>query len=352
MLTNTLESVTVSSDALLDWTQRVFETTGMSAADAHTAADVLVTANLRGVDSHGILRIKPYLDRLTSGLNNPRPNITIERDHPNTLLVNGDDGIGMVVGTFAMRLAIERARELGVASVGVHRSTHYGMAAYYAIMAADEDMIGMTFANTSAVMPPWGSVTPYLGTNPLAFAAPGNFVLDMSTTQVSGGKFLVAISEGRKIPFGWATDKAGNPTDDPAVAWSGLYAPLGGYKGFGLALMVEILASALTGAARGPQVYQPPVDSKPGADMNVGHFFMAIDVAHFCPPEIFRARMEQLAEEIHACEPVTPGDSILMPGEHSADTLSHRRAQGIPLLSTLRTDLVTIGERVGVPFNL
>jgi LDH2 family malate/lactate/ureidoglycolate dehydrogenase len=352
MLTTTRETLTVSSNALLDWAQRVFETTGMSRDNAHTAAQVLVSANLRGVDSHGILRIKNYLDRLNSGLNNPRPNITIERDNPNALLVNGDNGTGMVVGVYAMRLAITRAREFGVASVGVHHSSHYGMAAYYAIMAAEQDMVGLTLANTSPAMPPWGGVTPYLGTNPLAFAAPGGFVFDMATTQVSGGKFMVAMREGRKIPTGWATDRAGKPTDDPEVAWNGLYAPLGGYKGFGLALMVEILASTLTGAAHGPHVYQPPSENKPGADVNVGHFFMAIDIARFCPLEIFRARMAQLADEIHACEPVTPGDDIYLPGERSQTISAQRSMDGIPLSSTLISDLQAIGARSGVPFIL
>lgn len=351
MLTRTQETVLIPADVLNDWAQRVFQTTGMSEQDARTAADVLVSANLRGVDSHGIMRLKPYLERLSSGLNNPHPNISITRDNPNAVLLDGDNGVGMVVGSYAMRLAIERARELGVASVGVHHSSHYGMAAYYVLMAAQADMVGFAFANTSSAMPPWGSVTPYLGTNPLAFAAPGGLVLDMSTTQVSGGKFLLAQSKGEKVPFGWATDREGNPTDDPKVAWSGLYAPLGGYKGFGLALMVEILSSTLTGAAFGPHVYRTPTATTPGADVNVGHFFIAMDVAHFCPVPEFTARMTQLANEIHACESVVEGDRIYMPGERSAETVARREREGIPFAPTVLADLRRIGERVGIPFS-
>lgn len=351
MLTQAREGLTLSSDALHAWAARVFQTTGMVESDALLAADVLVAANLRGVDSHGILRLKNYIGRLESGLNNPRPQLRIECDSPAALRVNGDNGVGMVVGAYAMRLAIERAREFGVASVAVYRSSHYGMAAYYPLMAVKADMIGFTCANTSSSMPPWGGVVPFLGTNPLAFAAPGDMVLDMSTTQVSGGKFMIAMRDGKKIPFGWATDRAGNPTDDPQVAWDGLYTPLGGYKGFGLALMVEILSSLLSGAAFGPHVYQPPQDGKPGADVNVGHFFMAIDVARFCPVAEFQTRMKQLADEIHACEPAPGGEPSTIPGERSSATAEQRQRNGIFLPANVVADLEQIGERRGVPFQ-
>jgi len=345
-----LPIVYVEAADLKAWVTRVFMRVSVPDDDAAIAADVLVSASLRGVDTHGVLHWADfYIRPLRSGDTNPRRDIRAERLGPGTVLVDGDNGLGMVVAARAMREAIQLAREAGVAVAGVRRSNHFGAAAYYAQMASAAGMIGLAFTNTSPAIAPWGSLTPYLGTNPLAFAAPGGIeggiVLDMATSQVAWGKVDLAARMGQKIPLGWATDREGRPTEDPVEALSGLMQPLGGYKGYGLALMVEILCAALTGAAFGPHLVDPASQS----EQNVGHFFAAIDVERFMPLEQFKARMKQLVDEIHACPPAEGVERIYVPGEIELETALRRQREGIPLTAEQVAELAQMGEELSVP---
>ncbi len=327
------------------WAGRIFERVSVPADEAAIIAEALARASLRGVDTHGIIYAPVYVRDILKGKVNAQPNIRLERDGPATALVNGDGGLGIVVGVRAMHEAIGHARAVGTAVVGARNSTHFGAVAYYAQLAAAEGLIGLSCTNVEPVMAPWGSRSLFLGNNPFAIAAPGGIdggvVLDMATTKVAWGKMYLAARAGRKIPLGWATDKAGQPTDDPNVGMQGLMLPLGGHKGYGLAVMVEILCSALTGAAFDHQI----VDGQ-----NLGHLFIAIDIARFIPAEPFQTRLAQLVDEIHACQPVEEGSRIYVPGEIEAETAVRRRREGIPVPAGVVAELMQLGEELGEPF--
>lgn len=335
----------VPAAELRDWSARVFATVSVPEADCQTASDVLVSANLRGVDTHGIVRLAHYIKRIQSGIINPQPRLAIERDGAASALVDGDFGMGMVVGSWAMNAAIERARAYGMSVVGVRQSTHYGAADYYARLACKVNMIGMSFTNTGPSMAPWGSKTPFMGTNPLAFAAPGGIeggiTMDMATSQVAWGKVMLAARAGKKIPFGWATDKDGKPTDDPTIGVDGLMLPLGGYKGYGLALVIEILCALLTGADYGPHLN----DGK-----GVGHFFVAVDVSRFASLAEFQERLAVLVDEIHACERAPGVERLYVPGEMEMETEMRRTREGIPLPQDVVSDLTELGKQQNEPF--
>lgn len=346
MATPTVDTQLVPADVLRDWAADVFATVGVPSTDSQVAADVLVTANLRGVDTHGIVRLPHYIKRIQSGVINAQPNLNAERNGAAAILVNGDFGMGMVVGAWAMRLAMENARNYGISVVGVQQSTHFGAADYYARLASQANMIGMSFTNTGPSMAPWGSKTAFLGTNPLAFAAPGGIeggiTMDMATSQVAWGKLMLAARAGKKVQFGWATDKEGRPTDDPAIGMDGLMLPLGGYKGYGLALMIEVLCAMLTGADYGPHLK----DGK-----GVGHFFIAIDVARFMPLEQFQERLAVMVQEIHACQRAPGVERLYVPGEPELETQTRRQREGIPLPDDVISDLTELGNQRAKPFR-
>ena len=245
----------VSATALRDFTAAIFATLGLPPDQAAVVSDCLVQANLRGLDSHGVARIPIYAKRLRLGLVNPRPTLACTRVAQSAVHLDGDDGMGMVVGTRAMTEAIALAREVGIGMVGVRRSTHYGMAAYYVLQAVAADCIGFAFTNSSPGMAPFGGTKPILGVNPLAVGVPAGrrpaYVLDMAMSVVSGGKVRLEAVKGTKIPLGWILDEQGRPTDNPADMFpNGTLLPMG-YKGFGMAIMIEILSGVLTRAGRG-----------------------------------------------------------------------------------------------------
>lgn len=337
----------VPADLMRRWAAEVFGTVAVPPPDSQVAADVLVTANLRGVDTHGIVRLPHYIKRIESGVINAQPKLTAERNGAAAALVDGDFGMGMVVGAWAMRLAITHARTYGMSVVGVRQSTHFGAADYYARLASQANMIGMSFTNTGPSMAPWGSKTAFLGTNPLAFAAPGGIeggiTMDMATSQVAWGKLMLAARAGKKVQFGWATDKEGRPTDDPAIGMDGLMLPLGGYKGYGLALMIEVLCAMLTGADYGPHLN----DGK-----GVGHFFIAIDVVRFMPLAQFQERLAEMVQEIHNCQRAPGVERLYVPGEPELETQTRRQREGIPLPDDVISDLTALGDRQGKPFML
>jgi LDH2 family malate/lactate/ureidoglycolate dehydrogenase len=345
-------SLMVRPADLHPWIARVFERVGVGREDAAVAADVLVTANLRGIDSHGVLQLPWKIRRVRSGQANPRPQIQVVEDSPAAVLVDGDNGLGMVVGAWAMRLAIERARQYGAAAVTVRRSNHFGIAGYYAQLAAAANQVGICCTNASKAMAPWGSLTPYLSTNPVAIAVPGGIeggvVLDMATSQVAWGKVELAARAGQKIPLTWATDLGGRPTDDPQVGMQGLMQPLGGYKGSGLALMVDVLCGVLSGAAFGSHIgdfYAEP-DRREG----VGHFCLAIEISRLMPIDVFKARMAQMVSEIHACQPAEGVERIYVPGEIEMEIAARRQREGIPLPPDVLRELRLLGVEVGEPF--
>lgn len=309
-----MNDVIIAPDLLRAWTARVFERAGVPQEDARIAADVLVSADVRGVDTHGVALVPLKLKQIRAGALNPAAQIRIEQGQGAFVRMDGDNGIGMVVGVHAMREAITRAREQGMACVTVRRSNHFAMAAYYSMLASAQNMIGISMTNTNPGMPPFGSKTPYLGSNPIAFAAPGpageEVVLDMATSQVAWGKIAQAARQGKEIPLNWAADRDGNPTSDPGEAR--MVMPLGGYKGYALAMMVDILSGVLSGAAFGGHV---AFDStEPYQPQNAGHFFAAIDIAKIMPMDEFQLRLGQMVAEIHSGERAANVERIYVPG--------------------------------------
>lgn len=334
-----------SADTLQSWAEGIFQALELPIEDAAVAARILVNTSLRGMDTHGIIYTLTYAQDIKEGRITPRPEIKTVQDSLATALLDGGNSLGLVVGKKAMNLAIAKAKETGAGVVGVRNSTHFGAAASYAQQASAQGLIGLCFSNTPPVMAPWGSKSLFVGNNPLAIAAPGGIEgglsLDMAMTNVAWGKMHLAARAGRKMPLDWATDLDGNPTDEPKIGMEGLMLPLGGHKGYGLAVMIEILTSILTGAAYGPEL---------NSGLNWGHCFLAIDIERFLPLAAFKKRLSQLVKDLHDCQPSSEGQNIYAPGEIEAQTMAHRRKEGIPVPDDLIADLKKLGHELGVVF--
>jgi LDH2 family malate/lactate/ureidoglycolate dehydrogenase len=346
------KSLTIASEVLEEWLQQVFEAHNLSSPDALTVAHALVKANLRGVDSHGVARTAMYCERLRRGVASPQPNIKVARVAPAAALVDGDNGLGLVVGHRAMAEAIAIAQECGVGLAGVKHSGHYGMGALYVLQAVEAGCIGLAFTNASPALPVWGGRTPLLGTSPFAAGAPAGaalpFVLDMACSIVARGKLKYAAQRGEPIPEGLALDKQGRPTTDGAEAFEGVVLPMGGVKGAGLSMLMDVLSGVFTGAAFGGDVRNPFT----GLDgpQHTGHFFLAFKADLFLPRDTFETRMQTLGARVKSQPRAEGFEEILMPGELEDRNEKERRAQGIPLTPDVVLILKTEGEWVGVPF--
>lgn len=340
-------------EALRDYTLQVFVKAGLSEDDARTETDSLIEANLRGVDTHGITRMLGiYVERLRRGAVNPRPRPFIAAESASTAVVDGDNGMGAVVANWAVGVCLRKAREAGSAWVGVRNSNHFGTCAYWAMQPTKVDMVGFATTNGPSNMAPWGGVTPYMSTNPLAFAAPAadgkSVVVDMATSVAAKGKIILAAKKGLKLPEGWAMDKRGRPTTDPQEAIDGLVMPLGGHKGYALSLMIDLLAGILTGANFGPHIGKLYGDYDRG--QGLGHLFSAIDIGRFIPVELFKARVSQMCEEVKSVELAEGATRIYIPGEMETEETTRRQAEGIPLPLAVVDDFVALGKDLGVPF--
>jgi len=326
------DRVHVEASAADAFARRLLAAHGVPETDAATVAACLVSADLRGVDTHGLARLPGYLDRVRRGLINARPALAPRRVTAAAATLDGENGFGFVVGTRAMQEAIAMARESGIGVVSARRSTHFGMAASYVRRALDAGMISLVFSNASPAMPPWGARSALLGTNPFAAGAPAGrhppFVLDMSPAVAARGKIRRAERRGESIPLGYALDAAGRPTTDPKAALAGVVLPIGGYKGSGLSMLMDILGGVISGAAYGGEVGdQYKVYDRP---QDVGHFFLAMRPDLFVPDADYRNRMDTLIERVRNC-PRAPGvEEVLVAGEPERRHESERRRRGIP----------------------
>lgn len=315
---------------------------------AHVVADSLVQANLRGVDSHGVMRLPIYAERMRMGLIATRPQMELRRTAPATAILDGGNGPGQVVALRAMEEAVEIARESGVGLIAIKNSNHFGAAAYFAMRAVQDEMIGLALSHAEADVVPFGGRKPCLGTNPLAIAVPTgkgqSIVLDMATSIVAMAKVILAAKEGRSIPADWAVDPEGDPTTDPQKARA--VRPMGGPKGYGLAVIIDILSSLLTGAAFGVHINRMYDNfSQPQA---IGHLVGAIDIAKYASIDRFKERLDQLICEIKSVPPAEGFEAVLLPGEPEARTEQQRLRQGIPLGREVYLELVKLGEKLGV----
>ncbi len=327
---------------------------GMPDEDIVRFVDGLVEADLRGHLSHGVVRVPPYVRALLTGVVNPRPHVEAVRQFGATALLDGDNGHGVVVGQIAADRAVELARRHGVGVVAVRNSNHTGMLATHVLGAARQHMIGYFTSNGPAIMAPHGGREPRMGNAPFAYAIPRQtgdpIVLDMASSQVARGKVRMHADRGEPIPEGWAIDERGVPTRDAAAAMRGSVVPMAGYKGYGIALVTEILASVLPGANL--SVEMPRAFLEAGSSMldswGSGHLAMAINLAAFADPDEFKAEADRLVTYMKETPLAEGTDSILVPGEPEWNTRRHRIRNGIPLDATVASQLDAFAQEIGI----
>ena len=341
----------VSYERLRTFIAAALERLGLPAADALTVATLMAEADLQGSDGHGVIRLPQYAQRIKAGGVNPRPDIRVVEERAGVALIHGDNGMGHLVMQRAARLAIEKARVAGVAWVGSQWSNHAGPASLYARMPLAHDMIGLYFAVGNANhLPPWGGLDMLLSTNPIAAAVPAGaeapVVLDMATTVAAYGKVKAKAQRGETMPEGWMIDREGRPLTDPRRADEGFLLPIGGYKGYGLALLVGLLAGTLNGAAMGKDVIDFNHDQ--ASATNTGQAVVAIDIAAFGDVAAFKARVDDLVRDLRASRRMPGVERIWLPGEQSqAKRIAYAR-DGIPIAAALMRNLNQLAAELGI----
>lgn len=342
----------------------VFTAIGCPEDQARTAADTLLSADLRGVDSHGVARLGGYVRLWENGRVNARPNIRIVHESPSTAVVDGDSGLGLVVAPFAMQVAIRKAAQAGTGWVSVCGSNHYGIAGYHAMQALEHDMIGISMTNASPLVAPTFSLERLLGTNPIAVAIPAGeepaFVADMATTTAANGKLEMLQRKKTLAPEGWIQDAEGRSTTDPtATARGGALLPLGGdrehgsHKGYALGSIVDIFSAVLSGANYGPWVppfvaFLPVAPDLPGK--GIGHFFGAMRIDAFRPADDFKRHMDQWIRRFRSATPIPGETQVLIPGDPERLISARRMEEGIPLLAPVAEDLKKIAQKFSIKF--
>lgn len=330
---------------------QAFEAVEIPAVDARSIAELMTRADVNGSEGHGVFRLPQYIRRIEGGAVNVRPDIHIERETPATALVNGDNGMGHLVMRRAAEIAIDKARTTGVAWSGVRWSNHAGPASLYASMPAAHDMIGLYMAVGSANhLPPWGGLDMLLSTNPLAVAVPAGeepaIVLDMATTVAAYGKVKTKAQRGEMMPVGWMMDRNGQPLTDPKRANEGFLLPIGDYKGYGLALIIGLLAGTLNAAAMGSDVVDFNADDT--TPTNTGHAIIAVSVSAFGEVAEFKKSVDRLVRELRSSKRLPGVERIWMPGEQSHHKRLERTQQGVPVPAALLASLDTLARELRI----
>lgn len=346
---------------LKDYIVRFLTKLDVSSENARTAAEILVAADLRGVESHGLIRLNTYYgSRIRKGLIDPQSPYKTISETPTTLLVDGGNGLGMVVAKHTMEQVIRKAEVSNICFATVRNSNHYGIAGYYAMMALPHGMIGISFTNSQPLVAPTYGRKAILGTNPIAVAVPAGkerpYVLDMATSIVPIGRITVYDKARKEIPGGWGIDKEGVVTTHPKkVLEGGALMPLGGvdimrgYKGYGLSMMVDIFSGALSGAAVGGDVAHPG-ENRIGA--NVGHFFAAIKVDAFRPLIDFEAQMDYFIQMVKESPKAVGQERIFIAGEKEFELAERYEKEGVPVMDEVVKMLSEAGQEIGVPWQL
>ena len=350
---------------LHEFASRVFEHFGVPLDAANQAADILVLSDLRGIDSHGIARLRSYVSMLSIGRINPRPNISIVRESLSTATIDGDNGLGLVVGPKANAIAMEKADHVGTGWVAVKHTNHYGIAGWYVLEALKRDMIGWAMTNTTKIVAPLWGAEKMLGTNPLAIACPGleepPIVIDMATPAAAFGKVEMAIRTDKPIPDGWAIDRDGIPTTNPhAMVDGGAMLPLGadrdhgGHKGYCLGAMVDLLCGPLSGANWGP--FTPPftldhAEPPRRVGQGIGHFFGAMRIDAFIDPTEFKRQIDDWIRTFRATRPAPGTNGPLIPGDPERFAEAERRTTGIPLVPAVIEDLRFVSQQTGITWE-
>ena len=343
----------VDAARLTGFAAAVYSGAGMSEADARLVADTLVQADLWGHQSHGVLRLGWYLDRVRNKVMNPVTKPEFVVDAGAMALIDGHDGVGHVLTVLATKEAVKRAKAHGIGAVGVRNSNHFGTCMYYTMMGAREGCVMFLTTNGGPAMAPWGGMKKIIGTNPWSVAAPvGNrapFVVDMANTGVARGKIYLARNKRLPIPLGWAINNAGEPTTDPQEAIDGIILPMAEHKGYAIAAMVDVLSGVLTGSGFLSKVHSP---YKTAEKSNCGHLMIALNIEAFQPLAEFNARMEEFAEEIKAVPTAKGFDEVFYPGEIEANNDKRNRKEGLQLPDDTLADLKRIAKETGLKTKL
>jgi LDH2 family malate/lactate/ureidoglycolate dehydrogenase len=351
-----------SYQQLFEFAKNIFLKMGCSETDANTASGTLLSADVRGVDSHGVARLSGYVRLWEVNRINANPSIKIIHETPSTGVVDGDSGLGLVVAPFAMKVAIDKARQVGTGWVSVQNSNHFGIAGQYAMMALDHDMIGIAMTNASALVAPTFSKERMLGTNPIAVAVPAGeeppFVADFATTTAANGKLEILQRKNQPVPNGWVQNKEGHSSNDAhELKKGGSLLPLGSdrehssHKGYMMGSIVDIFSGVLSGANFGPWVppfpaYVPMPENMPGK--GIGHFFGAMRIDAFRTADAFKNDMDQWIRRFREAKPINIEEPVLVPGDPERDYETERMRNGIPLLTDVITDLLSLGEKFEV----
>lgn len=349
---------------LINFTESVFKKMGHSEKDATMAAKVLISADIRGIDSHGIARLSGYVRLWEANRVNSRPNVKIVYQTPSTAVVDGDAALGLIAGPSAMKIAIKKAKNVGTGWVAVKNSNHYGIAGYHSMMALEEDMIGISMTNASPLVAPTFSTDRMLGTNPISIAIPTKtqppFVADMATTTIANGKLEVLQRKSEDAPLGWVQDKDGNPTTDcESVKKGGALLPLGGdkehgsHKGYILSSIVDIFSAILSGANYGPWV--PPFvnflqTSERSVGEGIGHFFGAMRVDAFRPKKDFFNHIDNWISTFRNCKPIAGQEKVLIPGDLERTMEKEKMTHGISLSLSVIKDMNSLAEKFNLEF--
>ncbi|HWB27009.1 MAG TPA: Ldh family oxidoreductase [Chitinophagaceae bacterium] len=349
-------------EQLYSFTVNVFIQMGCTQVHADTAAKALLSADIRGIDSHGVARLSGYVRLWEAKRINATPHITIVHETPSTAVVDGDSGLGLVVAPYAMEVAIDKAARAGTGWVSVRNSNHFGIAGYHAMKALQYDMIGMAMTNASALVAPTFSVERMLGTNPIAVAIPANeqpaFVADFATTTAANGKLEILQRKNADTPLGWVQDEGGNPsTDANILKKKGALLPLGSdrehgsHKGYALGSIVDIFSAVLSGASYGPwappfPAYVPMPENMPG--VGLGHFFGAMRVDAFRPAHEFKQHMDNWISRFRQAKPAEGHEKVLIPGDPEREMEATRMKEGIPVINSVVDDLRKVGEKFNI----
>jgi LDH2 family malate/lactate/ureidoglycolate dehydrogenase len=359
-----LDVTTYPAEVLREFSARLLAAAGVPPDDAALAADVLLAADLRGIDSHGVARLRGYYDVVRTGQVNARPEPRIVRETLTTATVDADNGLGLVVGPRANEIAMDKAVDAGSGWVAVRNTNHFGIAGYYVLRALERDLIGWAMTNSSALVAPLFGSTRMLGTNPMAIAFPGDeeppIVIDLATSAVAFGKIEIARRKGLPIPEGWAIDASGGPATDPQSVYDGgsllplgSTRELGGHKGYALAMMVDVLSGVLSGANWGPFAPAFAITQTPPGSVGagIGHFFGALRIDGFIEPDEFKRQVDHLVRTFRAAPPAPGTSGPLVPGDPERAAEAARLRDGIPLIPAVAADLEALAVETGVPLG-
>ncbi|MBI3076233.1 MAG: Ldh family oxidoreductase [Deltaproteobacteria bacterium] len=340
--------MTVPHEKLHDFCVEALERVGARRTDAELVARSLVFSDLRGVDTHGVVRLPGYIRTIKKGGMNPAATPGLVQDRGTTAVIDGKCAISQAVAHMAMELALRKAREHGVGVVGVRGSGHIGALSFWSMYALERRMIGFAAQNTGPMLAPWGGIQPVLGHNPWSVAVPGgqegDVVVDMANSTVAKGKIMLAAMKGERIPEGWALNRRGEPTTDAKEAMDGFLTPVGGHKGYGLTLIISVLTSLLTGAALDKDM-PGMVEDRP---RNTGHLMAALDVERFLPFSEFAGRLDQMLRALRAAPRATGVDRIYVPGEIEQRCAEARMREGIPLPGPVVEEVRKLAGELGL----